>query len=176
MNFGRFSMHDIVVAIIGGIFVLIGNIIIDIRGYKKVSDKIGNVDNTTLSGQHKQIEEIITNKHEKINDTIKSVNENLSRDVNKSIEKVERISDKLIQKETENKYYYESLSDHQKELDGHIRGIEDLVREWKHVVSDNRRLKEENEVIRLKNNELLNENKRIKRKFSHQHNEQDLSL
>ncbi len=88
MNFGRVSMHDIVVAIIGGIFVLIGNIIIDIRGYKKVSEKIGNVDNTTLSGQHKRIEQIITNKHEKINDTIKSVDEHLSRDVNKSIEKV----------------------------------------------------------------------------------------
>lgn len=172
MNWGYYIMIAVAVALIGLIGTVVLGIYNDRKGYKKITEKIGDTDKGTLSNQHEMLKEVINNNHNSIKEFIKTGNDQLVKNADFTIEK---ISDELKRKELEQKHQYDNLSVYQKEIDHYVKGIEDLVRDWKRVVTENTELKAKNENLNNKYKELLNENKKLKKSL-HMEQDNDLSL
>lgn len=141
MNWERILMDAIIAGIFGVIVALLSNIFIDLRGYKKIDSKIGALDNTTLSGQHKKIVGLINERHN-------SIKEVLSEKTGSILVKVENINTVL----NKNEGRYESLNLDQKEIRNHVLK---LVNNWEELIKENQELKQ---VVR----ELKKENDKLK--------------
>ncbi len=137
MNWERILMEVIIASIVTGIFgvivAILSNIFIDLRGYKKIDSKIGTLDNATLSGQHKDIKEVLSEKAGSILGKVENIN---------------AIS-------TRNEERYKNLNVDQQKIRDNVLS---LVNNWETLLRNNRELKLENErlkdIIKQQNKEL----------------------
>ena len=140
-------MIAVAVALIGLIGIVVLEIYNNRKSYKKIIGKIGDIERGALSGQHDSIEEFIELRHGQ-----------LIKNIDCSINKIQKISDELIKNSVEQEWQFGNTHEYQKKIDQHITEVEDLIRDWKHVVIENAELKVENEKLKNKYYELLNEN------------------
>ncbi|MDO0824069.1 hypothetical protein [Desulfosporosinus nitroreducens] len=149
VDWGKILLDSGIIAMIsiaGAIVTtLLANVITDIKGYKNINRKIGDVFNTTLSGQHQGIERAITGGNEQLNKVLEKSAESLLSKVettsNGILGQVHRINEKIVQEATAQQYSHENLSESQKELKNHINAIESLAKEWEALVTENKGLK-----------------------------------
>ncbi len=145
MNWGDFFMEPVVqgviitaaatitISIVGGTVGIIKNIILNKEAYedlnRKLDNKMGSLDNGSLSKQHENMERNLTN-------TITDKASNIYF-------KVDSI-DKLMSK---NEGRYESLNFDQKEIKNNI---DKLLLEWQNLSIENNNLRRENHRLRDK--------------------------
>lgn len=146
-------LETIVASIVTGVFgiivVIITNIFVNKRAFDKVDGKIGDLTNTTLSGQHSDIEKAIIEKIS--NGTINVLNSNSN--INTKVEKINNIMVK-------NEGRYENLNLDQREVRNNINN---LLYNLESTVSENKDLKAEIKVLKGQIKELTQENKQLKR-------------
>lgn len=170
-------VDGLIIAIIGAAGVIIANLLVtvinDIRGYKKISRRIGDTDSKgNLTSQHETIAKSITDGNNEMKDLLK----NSTVDV---LRQVQGIREKLIQEKAAQENSFKSLDKDQQKIMGHVEGIHLLARDWERMISRNREL--EAEVFSLKNQVKEMENKYIlledKYKFlTQESNDQDLDV
>lgn len=95
MEWRDIILETIVASIVTGVFgiivVIITNIFVNKRAFDKIDGKIGDLTNTTLSGQHSDIEKAIIEKIS--NGTINVLNSNSN--INTKVEKFNDIMVKM---------------------------------------------------------------------------------
>lgn len=153
MEWRDIILETIVASIVTGVFgiivVIITNIFVNKRAFDKVDGKIGDLTNTTLSGQHSDIEKAIIEKIS--NGTINVLNSNSNINT-----KVEKINDIMVKNEGR----YENLNLDQREVRNNINN---LLYNLESTVSENKDLKAEIKVLKGQIKELTQENKQLKR-------------
>lgn len=153
MEWRDIILETIVASIVTGVFgiivVIITNIFVNKRAFDKVDGKIGDLTNTTLSGQHSDIEKAIIEKIS--NGTINVLNSNSN--INTKVEKINNIMVK-------NEGRYENLNLDQREVRNNINN---LLYNLESTVSENKDLKAEIKVLKGQIKELTQENKQLKR-------------
>lgn len=153
MEWRDIIIETIVASIVTGVFgiivVIITNIFVNKRAFDKVDGKIGDLTNTTLSGQHSDIEKAIIEKIS--NGTINVLNSNSNINT-----KVEKINDIMVKNEGR----YENLNLDQREVRNNINN---LLYNLESTVSENKDLKAEIKVLKGQIKELTQENKQLKR-------------
>lgn len=136
------SWMDIGLATIIG--VLIANIFTDFAGWKKVKNKIGENKSDTLEGQHDNIEKTVISKTESI-----------ERFQNNEFSRIYAKVDSIDKEIYANKEKYQNLNLDQKEIKNNL---DKLLFEWQNLVTENKELKKETEILREQNNELFQQN------------------
>lgn len=182
LNWGQILMDSLTVAIIGAVAVLgstlLANWITDVKGYKKLNLKIGEVPNTTLSGQHKDIEAAIKegncSLNEQVKDSIKGSTESILSSSNTILTKVEKINDHLIKEKADHENSFKNLDKDQQKIKGHVEGIHALVKDWERTISRNRELENKVIVLEEKVQKLTLELSRVNQDRSNDRDEQDL--
>lgn len=153
MEWRDIILETIVASIVTGVFgiivVIITNIFVNKRAFDKVDGKIGDLTNTTLSGQHSDIEKAIIEKIS--NGTINVLNSNSNINT-----KVEKFNDIMVKNEGR----YENLNLDQREVRNNINN---LLYNLESTVSENKDLKAEIKVLKGQIKELTQENKQLKR-------------
>lgn len=138
MEWRDIIMETIVASIVTGVFgiivVIITNIFVNKRAFDKVDGKIGDLTNTTLSGQHSDIEKAIIEKIS--NGTINVLNSNSNINT-----KVEKFNDIMVKNEGR----YENLNLDQREVRNNINN---LLYNLESTVSENKGSKGRNQSIK----------------------------
>ncbi len=163
MDWG-FIMEVALASIACALIAVAGSILINTfsnrKGYKDIDSKIGNLDNTTLSGEHKDmkkaIEQSITHNTNEIDSKIGILNNTTLSGQNENIMKsVEDIS-KFLEKEKEQKklknsllnYDLEKISTSIDNLSGFASNMEDLCAENAALKAEVEELKQENKKLK----------------------------
>lgn len=150
-------------SIIGVIGALGFSIWSDKKGYNNVSEKIGQLNNTTLSGQHNEMSGLIKGVQENVKNTIAErtkLTDRYSLEINSKVDQITNI----IQK---NEGRYENLNLDQREVRNNVNK---LVVNWETLIQDNKELKvlimdlkKENEhlkfILKEQNEQLRNQEK-----------------
>lgn len=140
MNWGNILMETIIASLITGIFgvivVLITNVFTNKRGYDKIDSKIGEMNNTTLSGQHEDINENIKQSEANIKD-------NIIEKTSSIYSRVDSINNLMIKNEGR----YENLNLDQREI---RNNVSKLVSDWEKLIIENNNLRMENHKLRDK--------------------------
>lgn len=175
---------DIAVAtIVASLVALAGTIIVNWlgnrKGYKNIDDKIGTLDNTTLSGQHNKITQDLVNS---INDNTKELNNKLENKIGALnnttlsgqnediIKKVENISH-FLEKEKEEKLLKNNLLGYDvQKVNSSIENLSGFADIMKNLSSENSKLKSENFNLKNDNQNLTQENKELKQQLSRYQN------
>ena len=172
MDWG-FIMEVALASIACALIAVAGSVLINAfsnrKGYKDIDSKIGNLDNTTLSGEHKDmkkaIEQSITHNTNEINGKIGILNNTTLSGQNENIMKsVEDIS-KFLEKEKEQKklknsllsYDLQKISTSIDNLSGFASNMEDLCAENLALKAEVEEMKKENK--KLKEQLFENQNK-----------------
>lgn len=180
MDWG-FIMEVALASIACALIAVAGSVLINAfsnrKGYKDIDIKIGNLDNTTLSGEHKDmkkaIEQSITHNTNEINSKIGILNNTTLSGQNENIMKsVEDIS-KFLEKEKEQKklknsllnYDLEKISTSIDNLSGFASNMEDLC-------AENAALKAEVEELKQENKKVVQENIKLKEQLFENQNKQ----
>lgn len=140
MNWGDILMETVIASLITGIFgvivVLITNVFTNRRGYDKIDSKIGVMSNTTLSGQHQDI-------NENIKQSEANIKGNIIEKTSSIHSKVDSINNLMIKSEGR----YESLNLDQREI---RNNVSKLVSDWEKLIIENNNLRMENHKLRDK--------------------------
>lgn len=171
---------DIAVAtIIGALIAVAGTILVNWlgnrKGYKDIDRKIGQLDNTTLSGEHSKITNDIINNSKKLNNIINRKigvldNTTLSGQNNDIIKKVDDISQFLIKERDTKLQKSNLLSYYVQKINSSIDNISDFAEIIKNLSAENSELKAENYTIKNENKQLTQENADLKEQLSHYQN------
>ena len=172
-----------VATIIGALIAVAGTILVNWlgnrKGYKDIDRKIGQLDNTTLSGEHsKIINDIIhtiEDSSENLNNTINKKigvldNTTLSGQNNDIIKKVDDISQFLIKERDTNLQKSNLLSYYVQKINSSIENLSDFAEIMKNFSAENSELKAENYTIKNENKQLTQENADLKEQLSHYQN------
>lgn len=158
-------LWGLVGSLIGVIGTLGFSIWSDKKGYNRIAEKVGELNNTTLSGQHNEISSLIRNVKEDVKDTIIDRAEFTDRYTKELYSKVDQIT-KIMDK---NEGRYENLNLDQREVRNNVN---ELVNSWEILIGDNKELKEL--VMNLKEeNEILKSMLREQSKKPKRHQEYD---
>lgn len=184
MDWGKILVDSITVAIIGAaaviISTLLANWITDIKGYKNISRKIGDVSSTSLSGQHQEIERAIAKGNEQIDKSLEKSTAFLLSKVettsNCIASQIKRIDERLIEESEAEKYRYLNLDKDQQIIREHVEGVYGLMKEWEKTVSRNIELENKVKVLEEKVQVLTLELSRVNQTRSKYRDEQDLEL
>lgn len=149
MNWEEVLMGGIIGAIVATIAVFLSNVWVDIKGWKKVKNLIGNLNGTTLGRQHEDIRVDIKQSEYNISKTITERSTNI-------YSKVDNIDKEIYA----NKERYENLKLDQREIKNNL---DKLILEWQDLIKENRELKKEVEYLREQHNKLLNKERRAKK-------------
>ncbi len=189
MDWG-YIMDIAVATIIGALIAVAGTILVNWlgnrKGYKDIDRKIGQLDNTTLSGEHSKITNDIIHTIEDnsrdLNNTInKKVdvldnrigvldNTTLSGQNNDIIKKVDNISQFLI-KERDTKLQKNNLLSYDvQKINSSIENLSGFAEIMKNLSAENSELKAENYTIKNENKQLTQENADLKEQLSHYQN------
>lgn len=150
MDWGEIIMNalwGLVGSIIGVIGTLGVGIWSDRKGYNKISSKVGELNNTTLSGQHNEISGLIRNVKEDVKNTITDrakFTDRYSMEINSKVDQIAKIIDK-------NEVRYENLNLDQREVRNNVTK---LVNSWEMLIKDNKELKELVVDLRKENEKL----------------------
>lgn len=179
MNFSNLDwsyIMDIAIAtIVGALIAVTGSIIVNWlgnrKGYKEIDNKIGSLDNTTLSGQHNKITEDITRaiegKAQELNNKIGLIDDTTLSGQNKDIiNKVDNISH-FLQKEKEDKLQKNNLLGYDvQKICSSIENLSGFADTMKNLSSENTKLKAENYNIKNDNQKLAQENEELKHQLA----------
>lgn len=142
------ALWGLVGSLIGVIGALGFSIWSDKKGYNKIAEKVGELNNTTFSGQHNEISHLIENVKEDVKITIVDRAKHTDRYTRDLYTKVDRIT-KIMDK---NEGRYENLNLDQREVRNNVNK---LVSNWETLIKDNKELKElvmdlkeENEILK----------------------------
>ncbi len=131
------ALWGLVGSVIGVIGAIGFGVWSDKKGYNDIAKKVGVLDNTTLSGQHNEIKNIVSEK-------IECVDKN-TKDLYSKVDGIAQVLNK-------NEGRYENLSLDQREVRNNVNK---LVHSWENLIDDNRRLKglvfkleKENEILK----------------------------
>ena len=166
---------DIALAtIVGAIIAVAGSVILNYlgnkKGYKDIDKKIGQLDNTTLSGQHnkitQEIKQTVAENAKSINNNIGILNNTTLAGQNQEIiKRVDSIAENL-QKDRESELRKENfLSSDMKIISNSITNLS----EFSNIMKN---LNEENMIWKSENQRLLQENEQLKHQIS-QYNKLD---
>ncbi|SCG83677.1 hypothetical protein DW1_2111 [Proteiniborus sp. DW1] len=140
MNWGDILMETVIASLITGIFgvivVLITNVFTNRRGYDKIDSKIGTMNNTTLSGQHEDI-------NENIKQSEANIKGNIIEKTSSIYSRVDNINNLMIKSEGR----YENLNLDQREI---RNNVSKLVSDWEKLIIENNNLRMENHKLRDK--------------------------
>lgn len=159
-----FLMDTAVATIIASLVAVAGTIIVNWlgnrKGYKNIDSKIGSLEGTTLSVQHKNITKDISDKIGTLDNTTLS---GQNKDI---IEKVESIS-RFLEKEKEEKLLKNNLLGYDvQKINSSIENLSGFADIMKNLSSENSKLKAENYNIKNENHKLAQENKKLKERLS----------
>lgn len=137
MDWETFFMNAVIGTIAGALIGLIGsvilNIIADLRGYKKIANKIGDTNRATLSHQHEDMEEHLGIQH-------KNMEEHLSGQISRNtelqkttIDGVSAIKDSILAQKINEENRYNNLSEKQKDIKSQIDAIAALQKDWERL-------------------------------------------
>ena len=164
------ALWGLVGSLIGVIGTLGVGIWSDKKGYNKINDKVGELNNTTLAGQHNEISNLIRDINQNVKETIVERSKFTDRYTKELYSEIKQIS-KTVEK---NEGRYENLNLDQREVRNNVTK---LVNSWETLIEDNKELK--NLVIELKkeNDNLKSMLKEHNRKIQrHQGYEDDWEL
>lgn len=144
MDWGSIIMDTIIASIITGALgimaVLITNTYANKRGYDKIDSKIGEIRNTTLSGQHENIQKNI----ELSSSSIKNSIQNKLGEVDGKVNGIGQI---LVRNEER----YLNLNVDQKEI---RNNVSKLLYSWEMMIKENQELKHSIDRLTQENREL----------------------
>ena len=134
-----------IIGVIGAVLVGVWS---DKKGYKSIDAKIGNLNNTTLAGQHNELSTLINSVNSNVKETITDkakYTDMISRELISKVDSINRTMDK-------NEVRYENLNLDQKEVRNNVNK---LVNSWEELIKENRdlkisieKLKHENEILK----------------------------
>ena len=168
-------MDTAVATIVASLVAVAGTIIVNWignrKGYKDISGKIGNLDNTTLSGQHSNITEnivqSITDNTKELKNKIGKLDDTTLSGQNKDIiKKIENIS-LFLEKEKEEKLLKNDLLGYDvQKINSSIENLSGFADIMKNLSSENSKLKAELYNIKSENQKLTQENNELKEQLS----------
>lgn len=144
------------IAVAGSILV---NCIINSKGYKDIKDKMGELPNTTLSGEHKKISDDIIRSVEKENKNVVDKigilnNTTLSGQNTEIINKVNNIDKMLFSEIQKSNVKYDNLTEKQKDLKEQIKSIEVMMKELERLQTQDINQKQTIEKLQTENTRL----------------------
>ncbi len=179
MDFSNFDwgyiMEMAIATIAGALIAVAGTIFVNWlgnrKGYKDIDRKIGTLDNTTLSDQHKKITEDIKKS---IDDNAKEFknkigtldNTTLSGQNKNIIKRIENIS-QFLEKERDIKLQKNNLLDYDmQKINISIDNLSGFAEIMKDLFSENSELKAENHSIKLENQKLAQDNTELREQLA----------
>lgn len=136
MDWERFLMESITVALISVAAALILNVWTDFKGWKKIEKLIGNLNGTTLGRQHEDIEKTVIKEAGAIKIGSGKI-ENMVSNITSILSKQEG--------------RYESLNLDQKQVRDNVLK---LVNNWEELVKENHKLKQAVRELKKENDKL----------------------
>ncbi|MFT9076340.1 hypothetical protein [Ethanoligenens sp.] len=165
MDWNDFAMWTAIAALIAGIAGIVGALI---RDAITISGKIGTLDNTTLSGQHHQIQETIKQSSADMRAAVNQSAENLKTSlagVNASIgngnETLSFIQSQLLREQTIKEIRNKNMDTSQAEIKSSFDKLQGFVQNWQMVNAENARLREENKTLIAQTAELNVEKRQL---------------
>lgn len=183
-----FIMDTAIAAVFAALVTVGGTILINWfgnrKGYKDINNKIGNVDNTTLSGQHSKITEDIqktlSDNSKELNNKIDNkigilYNTTLSGQNQDIIKKVESISEFLEKEKNEKLRKNDLLGYDVQKINSSIESLSGFAELMKDLFTENSTLKFENHKLTELNKELIKKNNRLEKQlekyYTYKHND-----
>lgn len=162
MDWNDMAVWTVIAALIAGVAGIVGALI---RDAITISGKIGKLDNTTLSGQHKNIQESVDRSATSIQKSvdrstidIQTLVGRSASDIQKSVDKsnnaLGQIQSHLMQEKTAQDWRDKNMDASQQEIKSSFDKIQGLVKDWQDVNVENARLREENKTLDAQNAEL----------------------
>lgn len=164
MDWSKYVMWTVVAALIAAVAGIIGALI---RDTITISGKIGSLNNTTLSGQHSEIQKTVDKNHEKL-EHLDRRSESLlesSRDIKQSVvstsSDLRDIKAHLDQEAKVQNWRDKSLDSNQQEIKSSFDKMQGFMQNWQTVIAENgklaaqnQKLTEQNAALTMKNGEL----------------------
>lgn len=179
LNWGELAMSalwGLVGSLIGVVGTLGFSIWSDKKAYNRISDKVGELNNTTLSGQHNEISGLLKDVKEDVKDTIidrARLTDRSTKELYLKVHEIAKIMDK-------NEGRYENLNLDQREVRNNVNK---LVINWETLIKDNSELKglvmdlkKENEILKSMLKERSEKLQRHQKYEDESENEDDWEL
>lgn len=158
MDWNDFAMWTAIAALIGAIAGIVGALI---RDAITISGKIGILNNTTLSGQHHQIQEKINQSATEMHMAVNQSTENLKTSlagvtdlVGKGNDKLTEIQSHLLQEKRAQDFRDKNMDTSQAEIKSSFDKLQGFVQNWQMVNVENAHLREENKTLIAQTAEL----------------------